>query len=211
MALLEVRPDNIDHRILRQAKAVLEGGGVVAFPTDSSWSLCCDPKAQKGLEKLRKLKGSPSFTPTMICADIAQVSEYSRLSNAAFKVMKKHTPGPMVFILEPLLQMEKKLGIRRSELGVRIPGNPLATAVLETFGGPVFSITASRKMTQEGWWDEVFAEENLFESGWELEEIPGVDLILDPGEAIGKYLSTVISLLEDQPKLIRRGIGPWEE
>ena len=201
--------ENIDHRSLKKAADILAAGGLVAYPTDSSWSIGCSAFSAPGLEKLKKLKGKDTFVPTLLCSEIAQISEYIQLENTAFRIIKKFVPGPYVFVLEPMLFLEKKMGIKRLELGVRIPDHQVPRSLIGVLGQPLFSITASRKMTEQGWWDEIFAEENLFEYGYEVEDIPTLDLVLDTGEPLPKYLTTVVSLKENPPVLLRSGIGNW--
>jgi tRNA A37 threonylcarbamoyladenosine synthetase subunit TsaC/SUA5/YrdC len=124
-----------------------------------------------------------------------------------------------VFILKTLPGTEKALDIRRREAGVRIPDYPIPIRLIETLGHPLYSITAKRSMT-DGVWETVNAgeadtelppipEEELFESGWELESIKGVDLILDSGEERERIFSTILYLCDDEVKLLRKGAGSW--
>ncbi len=202
--------ESIDKRSLKKAVDILNSGGLVAYPTDSSWSLGCSAFSSSGLDKLKKLKGKEPFVPTLLCSEISQISEFVQLQNGPFKIIKKLIPGPYVFILEPHHFLEKKMGIKRLELGIRIPSHKVPRALIDLLGHPLFSITASKKMTEEGWWDSVFAEENLFEYGYEVEDIPSIQMVLDTGEPLPKYLTTVISLKDDTPELLRQGIGIWE-
>jgi tRNA threonylcarbamoyl adenosine modification protein (Sua5/YciO/YrdC/YwlC family) len=200
--------NNIDDRILKKAKDILEAGGIVAYPTDTSWGIGCSVQSKKGIEKLRKLKGNfQNYTLTMICSKISQINEVAELNDFAFKIIKKYTPGPYVFVLKALNNIEKKVNMKRIEIGVRIPANPVSIKIIEVLGSPLFSITASKIMTNTDWWDNAYAEENLFECGWELEEIKEIDLILDTGEALPKVLSSVIDMTEDEIQIIRYGIG----
>jgi len=198
---------NVDTRILKRAAEILAQGGLVAYPTDTSWSLACSILSREGLDKLKALKGPHSFIPSLVCSDLSQVSNFVLVDNWAFRYMKPLVPGPFVFIFEPLSHIDKKTGMKRLELGVRIPDHNVPRRIVETLGQPLFSITASRQMTQEGWWDVEFAEENLFEYGYELEEIPGIGLILDTGEPLTKDLATVIDMKQEGGQVIRQGIG----
>jgi tRNA A37 threonylcarbamoyladenosine synthetase subunit TsaC/SUA5/YrdC len=130
-----------------------------------------------------------------------------------------------VFILNTLLGTEKALGLRRRELGVRLPGHPVPLAVINTLASPLYSITAKRTMLAgtAGFDDDEdtgaeavdslsmppIPEEDLFEGGWELEDITGLDLILDPGEEQQRIFSTILDLCGDEVRVIRRGAGPW--
>ena len=204
-----IHPHNIDDRILRRAAELLRNGGLVAFPTDTSWSIGCSLQSQAGIEKLHRLKGGTAFTPTIICAELSQWNEFTNVDTAHYRLVKPLVPGPYVFIFKSLGAFEKKLGQKRPQVGLRIPDNPVPRALVNTLGQPLFSCTASRLMTEGGWWDAAFAEANLFECGYEIEDVAGVDLILDSGEAQTKHLSTVIDLTEPEPRLIRQGSGPY--
>lgn len=205
--LVYVISNNIDSRVLKQAADLMSSGGLVAFPTDTSWSIGCSIQSKPGIAKLKVLKGSESFTPTIICSEIAQISDFVNLDTAAFRYIKGRVPGPFVFIFTPFGAIEKRVNMKRLEVGVRIPGHPIPIGLVKTLGHPMFAITASRQMSEEGWWDAGFAEEQLFESGSELEDLPLVDMVIDGGEALAKELSTVVSLKEGSPVILRQGIG----
>jgi len=218
-----VVPQNIDDRVMARAARVLEGGGLIALPTDTSWSLVCSLKSQSGIKKLRKLSGERDERHfTLLCSDISQFGELCSLDNSRFRLIKRLSPGPYVFILKTLLGTEKALDIRRREAGVRIPAHPVPLAVIETLGHSLYSITAKRSM-QEGFelevedeWEEgaegdlhPIPEEDLFEGGWELEGIDGVDMVLDDGEDRERVFSTILDLSGDDIRAVRLGAGEW--
>ncbi|HPO49483.1 MAG TPA: L-threonylcarbamoyladenylate synthase [Spirochaetota bacterium] len=199
---------NIDDRVLQRVKNILDGGGLVAYPTDASFGVGCSSHSKLGIEKLRKLKGGfNNFALTFVCSKISQISEVTELTNANFRFIKKYTPGPFVFILKALPQVEKKINMKRSEIGTRIPDNPIPQAIVDILGFPMFGITASKRMEDNSLWDKLYAEENLFEYGYELENIREIDLILDDGEFLAKNLSTVVRMTGDEPEVIRTGVG----
>ena len=205
-------PTNIDDRILNRAAAALREGGLIAHPTDTSWHISCLSSSPRGLSKLKKLKdGARGYLFTLMANEISQVSHIADISTPQYKLMHKLTPGPYVFILGALKQLEKIMKIKRKEVGIRIPGDPVSRAILSTLGEPMFSTTAAHSMDDPGWWDTDFADENLFEMGWELEGIPGIDMILDGGEALSKNLTTVLDLREENVKIIREGLGVFQE
>ena len=215
-----VIPQNIDDRILARAARVLEGGGLIALPTDTSWSLACSLKSQAGIKKLRKLSGERDERHfTLLCSDISQFGELCSLDNTRFRLIKRLSPGPYVFILKTLLGTEKALDIRRREAGVRIPGHPVPLALIETLGHSLYSITAKRSM-QEGFELDREAneddaglppipEEDLFEGGWEIEGIDGVDMVLDDSEDRERTFSTILDLSGEEIVLLRAGAGAW--
>jgi tRNA threonylcarbamoyl adenosine modification protein (Sua5/YciO/YrdC/YwlC family) len=214
-------PSNIDDRILIRAARTLENGGLVALPTDTSWSIVCSIKSPSAIKKLRKLSGERDERHfTLLCSSISQFVEVVSLDNTRFRLINRLSPGPYVFILKTLSGTEKFLDIRRHELGVRIPDYPVPIRLIETLKSPLYSITAKKSMTGgedfnvhhvEETSTELppIPEEDLFESGWELDEIDGLDLILDGGEERERIFSTILNLCEDEVKVIRLGAGLW--
>ncbi|MDC7219897.1 MAG: L-threonylcarbamoyladenylate synthase [Spirochaetales bacterium] len=204
-----VYENNIDDRVLARADRVLSGGGLVAFPTDSSWAIGGSVDSREAIEKLKKLKGGVrNYTISMICQDISQMSDVAKIDTPHFKLIKRLTPGAYVFVLPARNRVEKIINMKRMEIGLRMADSPIPKALVQKHGAPIFSITACRDMNNKDWWDYEFAEENLFESGWELEDIEGVEMVIDTGEAQPKHLTTVIRLTEDEPEIIREGSGP---
>src|SRR5215469_6450268 len=144
-----VVPLNIDDRVLARAARILESGGLVALPTDTSWSLVCSLKSPAGIKKLRKLSGERDERHfTLLCSDISQFGELCSLDNTRFRLIKRLSPGPYVFILKTLLGTEKALDIRRREVGVRIPGHPIPLTLIKTLNNPLYSITAKKSMPE---------------------------------------------------------------
>jgi tRNA threonylcarbamoyl adenosine modification protein (Sua5/YciO/YrdC/YwlC family) len=206
---------NIDDRILRRTASILAKGGVVALPTDISWIIACSLASTDGIKKLRRLSGSRNERLfTLLCTDIAQASEFCSLDNTRFRILKRLTPGPYVFILKTLLGAERALGLKRQELGIRIPEHPVPRELIRTLGQPLYSVTAKHSMgisKGEAGFDEllVIPEEELFEGGWELESLEGVDCILDPGEDANRLFSTILDMCSDEIVVVRQGAGEW--
>jgi len=218
-----VVPLNIDDRVLAKAARVLEGGGLVALPTDTSWSIVCSLKSPVGIKKLRKLSGERDERHfTLLCSGISQFGELCSLNNSCFRLINRLSPGPYVFILRTLLGTEKALDIRRKEVGVRIPDHSIPLALINTLQQPLYSITAKKTMRDEAEFEDddynseehetelpPIPEDNLFEGGWELDGINGLDLILDGGEERERIFSTILDLSGGDVKLLRQGAGPW--
>jgi len=217
-------PNNIDDRILAKAANLLKNGGIMAIPTDTSWSIVCSINSQEGIKRLRAIsKERDESHFTLICSDISQFGEFCSLDNTRFRLIKRLTPGPYVFILKTLLGTEKALALRRQEIGIRLPDYPVPLALISTLGCPLYSITAKRSMTRtdegpesaekesagQGSDEVVSGEETLFEGGWELEDIQGLDLIMDPGEDRNRIYSTVLDLGSGDIQVIRQGAGHW--
>jgi len=205
--IVDIRPGNLDQRVLDKAAYNLSSGGLVAFPTDSSWSVACDSASKDGIARLKKLKGIGSFTPAVLTDDLAQWNEFVDLDTTAFRIVKRHVPGPFVFVFPARPSLRNPFGLKRVEVGLRLPDHPVPRAVVRTLGRPVFALTASRRLSEPGWWDEAFAQEYLFEAAWELEELEGVGLVLDPGEEQAKVLTTVVDLSSGSPIVLREGLG----
>ncbi len=204
-----VQAHDPDDRVISRAAAILADGGLVAYPTDSSWGIGCSSESKKGLENLSRLREDKRSQFSLICESISQISTIANFDTAIFKLLKHHLPGPYVFILNSVKKIEKKISIKRPEIGIRIPDHVIPVRLAETLGAPIFSLTASRQMIDVYSEEPGYAEEHLFECGWELEDIQGIDLIIDSGEALEKRLSTVIRLDYDHVELIRPGKGPW--
>ncbi|MDR0876410.1 MAG: Sua5/YciO/YrdC/YwlC family protein, partial [Treponema sp.] len=133
-----VTPTNIDSRVLDRAMVCLEGGGLVAVPTDTSWSLACSLKSKEGIKKLKLLSGERDERHfTLLCSDISQFGELCSMDNTRFRLIKRLSPGPYVFILKTLPGTEKALGLRRREAGVRIPDHPLPLALINMLEHPL--------------------------------------------------------------------------
>ncbi len=212
---------NIDDRVLKKAAILLQEGGLVAFLTDTSWAVACALSSKIGIKKLKSL--SPERNErhfTLICATISQIGQFCSLSNRHFRLIKRLTPGPYVFILPTLLGTEKALNIKRKEIGVRIPDYPVSTALIHELNEPLYSITAKRSMVQDTVNDTFeesdgtatsssILEEDLFEGGWELEAIENIDLILDTGEDHPRLYSTVLDLTDEAIQVLRYGAGEW--
>jgi tRNA threonylcarbamoyl adenosine modification protein (Sua5/YciO/YrdC/YwlC family) len=218
-------PSNIDDRVLTRAAKMLKDGALLALPTDTSWSIVCSIKSPAAIKKLRNLSGERDERHfTLLCSNISQFADVCSVDNTRFRLINRLSPGAYVFILKTLHGTDKFLDIRRRELGVRIPDNPVPIRLIETLSHPLYSITAKKSMTalhgnsdeSDYWEDEEtgtelppIPEDELFESGWELEEIEGVDLILDSGEERERIFSTILDLCSDEIKVLRYGAGLW--
>lgn len=212
-------PNNIDDRILARAAKLLSEGGTAALPTDTSWSVVCSMNSREGIKRLKALsKERDERLFTLLCSDISQFGEFCSLDNTRFRLIKRLTPGPYVFILNTLLGTEKTLGLKRREIGVRLPDYPVPLALINALGCPLYGITAKRSMAmpsdddlQSG--EDTFAafyrEETLFDGGWELEDIKGLDIILDGGEDRNRIFSTVLDISSGEVEVIRQGAGRW--
>ncbi|MDR0401267.1 MAG: L-threonylcarbamoyladenylate synthase [Treponema sp.] len=220
-----VTPGNIDDRILARGAEILNRGGLLALPTDTSWALTCSLKSKAGIKKLKALSGERDERRfTLLCADISQFGELCSMDNTRFRLIKRLSPGPYTFILKTLAGTEKILDIRRREVGIRIPDHPIPLALIKTLAFPLYSITAKQSMTAAGNGeggrgardadaaaDTVLEipEEDLFEADWELEDIEGLDLIISGDEEQTRIFSTVLDITGDEVQVLRQGAGQW--
>ncbi|MHC6201903.1 L-threonylcarbamoyladenylate synthase [Breznakiellaceae bacterium SP9] len=205
-------PTNIDDRVIARNVQRLDHGGLLALPTDTSWVIACSFKSKEGIKRLRKLSGERDEQLfTLLCSDISQFGEFCSLDNTRFRLVKRLSPGPYVFILKPLLGAEKTLGLRRPELGVRIPNDRVPLALIKAAQSPLYSITAKQSMLHTNSDEDALLskEEELFESGPELEGIPGIECILDDKEERQRVFSTILDLSGDEITVLREGSGPW--
>jgi tRNA threonylcarbamoyl adenosine modification protein (Sua5/YciO/YrdC/YwlC family) len=224
-------PTNIDDRVLLKSSRLLGEGGLLGIPSDTSWIVVCSLESKEGIKKLRKISGERDERHfTLLCSDISQFGEFCNIDNTRFRLLKRLSPGPYVFILKTLLGTEKTLQLRRGEIGVRIPDHPVPLAIIKTLGCPLYSVTAKRGMTDGNLHEDypAFAgiihseehsihedglppipEEDLFEGGWELEAIAGLDMILDTGEERPRIFSTILDVSGDEVTPIRMGAGAW--
>ena len=165
---------------------------------------------------------------TLLCSDISQFGDFCNLDNSRFRLIKRLTPGPYVFILKTLLGTEKALGLKRREIGVRLPDYPVPIALINALGCPLYGITAKRSMAADYFdyeddetdetespengdksWLGFYREETLFDGGWELEGIRELDIILDPGEDRNRIFSTVLDISSGEVEVLRQGAGRW--
>jgi tRNA threonylcarbamoyl adenosine modification protein (Sua5/YciO/YrdC/YwlC family) len=211
-------PTNIDDRVITRSERALSKGGLLAVPTDTTWSVVCSYKSPEGIKRLKKIAGKKDERLfTLICSSIAQISEFCSVDNTRFRLIKQLSPGPYVFILNTLHGTEKTLNIRRKEAGVRIPASPILSALIEAHGSPLYSVTAKKSMARGAAFGEEedlapddfppLPEEELFSGSWELETLDGVDLILDGGEEKERCSATILDLTENEIRLVRAGLG----
>jgi tRNA threonylcarbamoyl adenosine modification protein (Sua5/YciO/YrdC/YwlC family) len=194
-----IHPGNPNPRLIHQAAAVLRGGGVVVYPTDSCYALGCHLDDKDAVSRIRQIRQlDEQHHLTLMCRDLSEISRYAKVDNAKFRLLKSNTPGSYTFILEATKEVPKRLQHpKRSTIGIRIPDHPVALALLEELGEPMSSSTLILP-DQAGPLNDVELIRELLEKK--------VDLVIDGG-AIGADFTTVIDLTGDVPVLLRRGKG----
>jgi len=194
-----IHPDNPNPRLISQAATVLRSGGIVVYPTDSSYALGChlgDKNAVARIRQIRKL--DQQHFMTLMCRDLSEISRYAKVDNVQFRLLKNNTPGSYTFILEATKEVPKRLqNPKRSTIGMRIPDHPVALALLEELGEPMLSSTLILPGEERPLNDAEYIRELLEKQ---------VELVIDGG-AVGLDFTTVIDLTSDTPVLLRRGKG----
>ena len=142
--IVKINLQNPQERLLRQAVETLLGGGLIAYPTDTTYAIGCDLYNLKGIGKIYTMKRRPLSKPfSFICHDLKNISEYAQVGNYAYKVMKRLLPGPYTFVLESSKQVPKILQTRRRTVGIRVPDHPIALELVRLLGHPIISTSAS--------------------------------------------------------------------
>lgn len=195
--VLAINSDNPQQRLIKQVAAILENGGVVAYPTDTTYGIGCSIFSKKGLERIYQMKQRDRRKPfSFICADLAEVSRFARLTNHAFKIMKRCLPGPYTFVLEASREVPDLLTTKQKTVGIRMPDNHICMALVQELGAPI--VTTSANLSGE---DPIGnPDEIVRQFGKQL------DLIIDGG-VLATDVSSVISLVGDQVEILREGAG----
>ncbi|MBT8765121.1 L-threonylcarbamoyladenylate synthase [Metapseudomonas boanensis] len=198
----QVHPENPQPRLIKQAVEIIKAGGVIVYPTDSSYALGCligDKGAVERIRRLRRLDEKHNFT--LVCRDLSELGVFAKVDTAAFRLLKGHTPGPYTFILSATREVPRMLmHPKRRTIGLRVPNHPIALALLEQLGAPLMSTS----LILPG---ETLPMSDPYEMRRILEH--QVDLIIDGGPG-GMEASTVINLSEGEPEVVRVGCGDPE-
>ena len=195
--LLQINPDNPQPRLIGQAVELLKGRGVIAYPTDTTYGIGCSIFNKRGIERIYLLKQREKKKPfSFICADLAEVARYARVSNYAFKILKRYLPGPYTFVLEASSVVPDLLLTKQKTVGIRIPDNAICLAIVRELGHPIVT-TSANLSGDEPIGDPFKVEEEL---GSQL------DLVVDGG-VLTADVSSVVSLIGDVASVLRKGVG----
>ena len=199
--LLAINSVHPEPRKIQRAVQILNGGGIIAYPTDTVYGLGCDISNKQAIDRLYQLKGMPKDHPlAFICPDLSDISRYAVVENAVYRVLKHFLPGPYCFILLATREVPKMLLNKQKTVGIRVPNHPLTIALVRELGRPLISTTASRP-----------GQEPLVDP-WEIEqEFAGLDLVIDGGDAGGTVPTTVVDLSQGDVRIVREGAGPVDE
>ncbi|MEW5844263.1 MAG: L-threonylcarbamoyladenylate synthase [Bacteroidota bacterium] len=197
MEYYELHPITPQLRFINKAVEVLKNGGVIIYPTDTVYGFGCDIYNKEAVERIYTIKqdaGTKLFS--FICPDLKDISKYAKVSDYAYKTMRKLLPGPYTFVLPAAREVPKKLWTKRRTVGIRIPNNQIALTLTKELGNPIVSTSVT---TRKG--------ELLFDPS-EIQAIfnSQVDLMLAAGALEGEP-SSIVDLSEDEPTVIRYGAG----
>ncbi len=197
--IIRIHPDNPPERLIKQVAECLLDGGVIIYPTDTVYGFGCDIFQPKAIERICRLKGIDPAKANLsfVCSDLSDLSKYARaISTPQYRFIKTHIPGPFTFILSASKEVPKILKSKKETIGLRIPDHKITHAIAQKLGHPILSSSLPGEMLEEYTDPELIYEK--------FEKL--VDIVIDAGIG-GMDYSTVIDLTEDEPIVIRQGIG----
>jgi tRNA threonylcarbamoyl adenosine modification protein (Sua5/YciO/YrdC/YwlC family) len=189
--VFSINPDNPQQRLINRISGILDAGGIIAYPTDTFYGIGCDLYNKRSIQAIYRIKSRPLKKPfSFVCDSLKEISRYAVVSNYAYKTMKRLLPGPYTFVLEGTRLVPKIMLTERKTVGIRVPANNICLALVATLGRPIISTSA-------GYDDPV-----------EIREARGrfLDAIIDGG-VLYQSPSSVISLIDDEPVVLREGKG----
>lgn len=195
----EIHPKDPQLRLIKQAVAIIREGGVVVYPTDSSYALGChigDKAAMERISRIRQTDKHHHFT--LVCRDLSEIAKYARVNNQQYRTLKAFTPGPYTFLLQATRETPKRLqNPKRRTIGIRVPDHPVPSALLEELAEPIMSSTLILPGEQMPMSDAREIQERLYHV---------VDAVIDGGNC-GLEPTSVIDLAGPAPLVVREGKG----
>jgi len=201
--LLHVHPENPQPRQIKTIVEILLDGGIIIYPTDTIYGLGCDIFQHKAIEKICRIKkiDPPRAQLSFICYDLSHLSDFSKqLSRPTYRLLKEYLPGPYTFILTASKQVPKILQSKKETIGLRIPDNNIARAIVKELGHPILSASLPGNEIED------YTDPEIMHENFRNE----VDIVVDGGMG-GTVPSTIIDCTTDEPVLIRQGSGKWIE
>lgn len=195
--MLSINSENPQLRLIRKAVEVLKEGGIIVYPTDTVYGMGCDLFNKQAIEKIYEIKRRNKKEPlSFICADLKDISNYALVSNYAYKTMRRLLPGAYTFVLEASRLVPKILLTKRRTVGIRVPDNKICLSLVTELGHPL--INTSAKLEADEVLSDPFEIERKFKHS--------VSLVIDGG-ILASDQSSVISLIDDEPQVLRAGKG----
>jgi len=198
----QIHPVNPQQRLIYQAVEIIRQGGLIAYPTDSSYALGCHVGDKRGMERIRRIRGLDNrHNFTLMCRDLAEISTYAKVDNSAYRLLKSQTPGPYTFILRATGEVPRRLqNPKRKSIGIRVPDHPITHALLDELGEPLMSSTLILPGKDMPETDAQDIREQLEQE---------LDLVVDGGNC-GLEPTTVVDMTGDIPVIVRQGRGVIE-
>lgn len=195
----QIHPENPQQRLINRAVEILQHGGVIAYPNDSSYAIACQMDDKQALDKIRRIRQlDDKHNFTLICQDLTQVSNFAKIDNNAYRLIKALTPGPFTFILNATREVPRRLQHpKKKTIGIRVPDHAIASLLVETIGVPLFSST----LVLPG---ESSALTDPYEIRDRLEH--ELDLVIDAG-IVPDEPTTIIECSGKNLEIIRQGKG----
>ncbi|VVE68256.1 threonylcarbamoyl-AMP synthase [Pandoraea captiosa] len=196
----QIHPENPQSRLIKQAAQIIDKGGIVALPTDSSYAIACHIDDKQAVDRLRRIRGlDEKQMLSLLVRDLSELAEFAIVDNRQYRLIKATTPGPYVFILEATKEVPRRLSHpSRKTIGLRVPEHAITLALLEELGQPLLATTLILPNETEPLNDPEEIRERLEKQ---------LDLVIDGG-ACPKEPSTVVDLTVTPPEVLRRGRGP---
>lgn len=200
--LLQIHPKDPQERLIKQVAETLRNGGIIVYPTDTIYGLGCDIYNTKAIEQICRIKqiDPKKAQLSFICCDLSHLSDFARqISNTTYRILKEHLPGPYTFILPASKQVPKILQSKKDTIGLRIPDNKIALALVKELDHPILSTSLPGEFVEDYTDPEI-----IYEKYKSL-----VDTVIDGGPG-GSVPSTIINCVNDEYELVRSGAGAWE-
>jgi len=196
--ILHCATDPPPKRAILRAVGILRTGGIIAYPTDTAYGMGCDLLNKRAVERLYAIKRRNRRKPfSFICAELQDIARYAQVDNVSFRLLKRFLPGPYTFLLEATQIVPRHILPQRRTVGLRIPDHPVPRALAHELGNPIISTTACRD--GEAPLNDPQEIERQFRGKLEA--------VLDGGILPPERYSSIISLLEQPPALVREGVG----
>jgi tRNA threonylcarbamoyl adenosine modification protein (Sua5/YciO/YrdC/YwlC family) len=195
--ILEIHPEYPQARNISRVADSLKNGAIIAYPTDTTYGIGCSILCKKSIERIYRMKMRERSKPfSFICSSLSEVSQYALVSNSAFKLLRRYLPGPYTFVLKATREVPDLLLTRQKSVGIRIPDNRICFDLVTALGNPI--ITTSANLSGEDPVGDPYIIADTF--GNQL------DLVIDGGK-LSTDVSSVISLIDDLPVVLRAGMG----
>jgi tRNA threonylcarbamoyl adenosine modification protein (Sua5/YciO/YrdC/YwlC family) len=199
--ILQVNPIHPQPRHIRRIADVLRADGVIIYPTDTVYGLGCDIKSKKALERVRRIKRMDNKRHlSFVFADLKSIADYAQVTDRDYKILRRYLPGPYTFVIKATRLVPRIVLTKKHEVGIRIPANNICQALVQEMGTPILS--SSVRMPDDQLLDDPKEIDTMYKGQ--------VDLVIDGGVFLPEP-SSVVSLLEDSPEVIREGKGDVSE